>query len=352
MRLKSPAGHLDLVHENRLDTLRIEPENEVGRARPAIDTRAGLSGSAELLNVMWQPGGKGILFSQAEKMDYWHSPVAIDLWHLEFSDDKGIGAPTKLLGQEDLDRPGGFGVYPMRPGVGFAVGAEPAASDILFVSLHTGASTYPDGTRTWALYLAGSDAPRAVDLGTTIGNRRYRSWAPDGSALAYTAGGTRFAMYNKWLNIYDVASGSVTTVVTGSQQVPGIVAWSPVGDLIAYAAVPAAETSWDLATTNRYGFDNPAVLGRRIYLLDVATGTRARLNADEVFQDSPVWSDDGRTLCYVARRGSRLQLIRVEGETREEQPAKGASMALPERLGYYGQSDFDDLVAQCVARDT
>ncbi len=67
----------------------------------------------------------------------------------------------------------------------------------------------------------------------------------------------------KRLDILDVATGEITTVVPSTDQVPGSLAWSPVGDLIAYAAVPASEIveGWE----DYMDFDeNPGISGRRI----------------------------------------------------------------------------------------
>jgi len=174
-------------------------------------------------------------------------------------------------------------------------------------------------------------------------NPRYQSWAPDGSALVFTAGGGRSAQANKWLNLFDVTSGQVTTVVSETEQVPGIVAWSPQGDLIAYAAVPAAETGPGLA--DWMVFENPAIAGRRVYLLDPATGRHWRLNNTETFQDAPTWSDDGAILYYVQREGDIMALLAADPATGQAQVVEGSRRPAPGAVGYYGQSEWDGLLA-------
>ena len=203
------------------------------------------------------------------------------------------------------------------------------------------ASIMADGNEPWVLDVETDEATQLADW--ALVNPRYQSWAPDSSALAITAGGYRSAQVNKWLNVFDVASGQVTTVVSQTEQIPGIVAWSPQGDLIAYAAVPAAETGPDLA--DWMSFENPAIAGRRVYLLDPATGRHWRLNDTDAFQDAPTWSDDGAILYYVQRKGDTMALMAADPNTGQAQVIEGSHRPAPRAVGYYGQSDWDDLLA-------
>jgi hypothetical protein len=185
---------------------------------------------------------------------------------------------------------------------------------------------------------------KAVPLGdAALLNPRYQSWAPDGSALAFTAGGYRSAQVNKWLNLFDLASSRVTTVVSDTEQIPGIVAWSPRGDLIAYAAVPASETDKDLA--DWMSFENTAIVGRRVYLLDPVTGKHWPLNDANAFQDAPTWSDDGAILYYVQREADSMVLMAADPTTGQAQVIPGTRQPAPRAVGYYGQSNWDDLLA-------
>ncbi len=185
---------------------------------------------------------------------------------------------------------------------------------------------------------------------TALINPRYQSWSPDSSRLAITAGGYRSAQINKWLNLFDLATGQVTTVISQAEQIPGAVAWSPQGDVIAYAAVPAADTGAEWA--DWMSFDNPAIAGRRIYLLDPATGQYRRLNNRESYQDAPVWSPDGARLYYAQRNGKFLDLMvanPVTGQARAvpgvRQPVDLGDPMRPE-VGYYGQFGREELLAE------
>lgn len=220
---------------------------------------------------------------------------------------------------------------------------------VLFWHGPLSASILADGLSLRVLDVEAGETTRLAD--TALLNPRYQSWAPDGSApssrsgqaLAFTAGGYRSAQINKWLNLYDVASGQVTTVATKTEQVPGIVAWSPQGDLIAYAAVPAEQTSPEWA--DWMSFENPAIAGRRAYLLDPATGEHWRLNDVEAFQDAPTWSDDGAVLYYVQREGDTMALMAGDPRTGWAQVIEGSQRLAPRAVGYYGQSRWDDLLA-------
>lgn len=219
----------------------------------------------------------------------------------------------------------------------------------IFLWVGASGSIRADGNAPWVLDTKTGDALRPADW--ALVNPRYYSWAPDSSSLAVTVGGGRSAQVNKWLNIVDLDSGEVTTVISDTEQVPGIVAWSPVdnsvtGDEIAYAAVPAEKTG--RAYASLMSFENPAIAARRIYLLDPGTGEYRRLNDVDNYQDAPVWSSDGEQLYYVQRdrETETLVLMVADPETGEAQPIEASRRpASPDRrVGYYGQAAWDDVL--------
>ena len=218
---------------------------------------------------------------------------------------------------------------------------SPNSRDAAFWLGPLSASILADGLTPYVLDISSGQATRLADI--ALLNSRYHSWAPDGSALVMTAGGYRSALVDKWLILFSVASQRVTTAVDVTEQIPGIVAWSPRGDWVAYAAVPSEETGSDLA--DWMSWDNPAIAGRRIYLLDPATGEHYRLNDADAFQDAPLWSDDGAVLYYAERQDDALVLMAAELGTGRSQLVPGATIPLPEVAGYYGQSDLDALLA-------
>jgi dipeptidyl aminopeptidase/acylaminoacyl peptidase len=179
----------------------------------------------------------------------------------------------------------------------------------------------------------------------TLVNPAYQSWAPDGSALVFINGGYRSAQVNKWLSLYEVASGQVITLVPEDELVPGQVAWSPAGDAIAFAAVEASQTGDEWAEW--MGWDNPAIEARRIYLLDPQSGGYQQLNAAEAYQDAPRWSADGKTLYYVQMQGDQVLIMAADPASGEAQPLPGCQAARPSGAGYYGQVDWTDLYENC-----
>jgi sugar lactone lactonase YvrE len=159
-----------------------------------------------------------------------------------------------------------------------------------------------------------------------------------------TVGGDRSALTGKWLIRYDVASQQSTTLVSQSEQIPGVVDWSPNGQWVAYAAVEAGQVNPDLAY--RAAWDNPAVAGRRVYLMNPGNGVHTLLNAGDAFQDAPLWSDDAATLYYVQRQDQYLLLMAFDMSSAQAQPVPGAYEVLPETAGSFGQLDVEPLLSR------
>ncbi|MCE7986322.1 MAG: hypothetical protein DYG89_34545 [Caldilinea sp. CFX5] len=216
----------------------------------------------------------------------------------------------------------------------------PDGRHLLFWVGPLGASIQADGLPFLTLDTTTKQATLLAD--SALLNPHYHSWSPDGSALAYTAGGYRSAQVNKWLNLWDSTTGQITTAISVTEQIPGIVAWSPRGDWIAYAAVPATETSAELADWG--SFDNPAIAGRRIYLLNPTTGETHRLNDADALQDAPTWSEDGATLYYIQRDGAEVVLMAADPATGQATTIEASRQPLPDYIGYYGQGEWDQVL--------
>ena len=73
----------------------------------------------------------------------------------------------------------------------------------------------------------------------------------------------------------------------------------------------------------------------------------------DAFQDAPTWSDDSEVLYYVQREGDTLVLmaadpstsLRAGPATGQAQVIPGTRRPAPRAVGYYGQSNWDDLLA-------
>jgi dipeptidyl aminopeptidase/acylaminoacyl peptidase len=279
--VNSTAGSLDLQQPDGQTVNIFPPGSTVNAITWSADSRHLL-----VVRTNWvfnQPEGTGVSSS---------GPIAI--WQVEIEADKVQPAkqlfqsPT-LAGQDAAEQ------------IRFSHWS-PNSRHVLFWLGPLSASILADGLPLAMLDVTTGQVTQVAEW--ALLNPRYQSWAPDSSVLAVAAGGYRSAQVSKWLTLFDVASGQVTAVVSQTEQIPGIVAWSPQGDLIAYAAVPATETGEEWA--NLMTFDNPAIAGRRIYLLDPATGQYRRLNEVESYQDAPLWSDDGSRLYYVQLEGDAI----------------------------------------------
>jgi hypothetical protein len=221
---------------------------------------------------------------------------------------------------------------------------SPDSRLLLFWSGPLSASIQADGMPMWLL---DADSGQASLLSqATLLNPAYQSWAPDGSALAFSDGGYRSALVGKHLSIYNVSSGQVSTPVPEEKQVPGALAWSPDGAWIAYAAVEASQTGLDWA--DLMSWHNPALLARRIYLLNPQNGETRRLNQVESYQDAPRWSPDGMRLYYVQLEGEGGNLMSADPADGTAEAVVGCSMRLPDPAGYYGQVDWRMLYESCV----
>jgi hypothetical protein len=223
---------------------------------------------------------------------------------------------------------------------------SPDGSRLLFWSGPQSVSIQADGLPLWVLEI---DGMRATPLArAALVNPAYQSWAPDSRALVFTNGGYRSAQVGKWLSLYEVVAGQTNTLVAQDALVPGQVAWSPAGDsggMVAFAAVEAGKTGMDWA--DWVGWDNPAILARRIYLLDPQTGEYRRLNASEAYQDAPRWSADGKKLYYVQLDGNQAVLLAADPATGEALPPPGCKASLPNPAGYYGQVGWTALYDHC-----
>jgi Tol biopolymer transport system component len=320
-RLDSSAGSLDVVGPQGGHTLLFPPGSTAGAAS-------------------WSPDGKQlvvVLGNWPEKAPDAGAKGVPEIW-LASVQGETIGAPALLYRPQ-----GAAGAAPASPQQILLGSWSPDGQRMLFWQGMLSASIVEDGIPLWSLEVPGGQATRLSQA--ALVNPAYQSWAPDGSALAFTDGGHRSAQVGKWLARYDVSSGEVTTLVTKDEQVPGALAWSPLGDRIAYAAVAAGQTGPNLA--DLMSWDSSAILARRIYLLDVQTGAYQRLNQLDAYQDAPRWSADGKTLYYVQMDGDQAQVMAAGPAGGRAEALAGCRAPLPATAGYYGQVDWSSLYAAC-----
>jgi hypothetical protein len=331
-RIVSADGRWTALLDRNAGSLKvIDPQSEHTPLFPPGSTVSAAS---------WSPDGKQlvvVLGNWPEKAPEAGAKGVPEIW-LASVQGETIGAPALL------DRPQeAAGASPASPEQILLGAWSPDNHRLLFWRGVLSASIVADGLPLWSLEVPGGQATRLSQA--TLVNPAYQSWAPDGSALAFSDGGHRSAQVGKWLARYDVSSGGVTTLVTKDEQVPGALAWSPLGDRIAYAAVAAGQTGPDLA--DLMSWDSSAILARRIYLLDVQSGAYQRLNQLDAYQDAPRWSADGKILYYVQMDGDQAQIMAADPASGKAAALADCRAPLPATAGYYGQVDWSSLYAAC-----
>jgi dipeptidyl aminopeptidase/acylaminoacyl peptidase len=332
-RIPSPDGRWTAVVNDTAGSLDLQG--------PGGDTCPIFPPDSTVTEVNWSPDVRHLLVVRSNWQRSQSGPETevygpIEIWRIRLEGGQ-VGLPSLVFqAPTQPDESGAFTPEQIVLGTW-----SPNNRYVLFWQGMLSASILADGLALWSLDTELGEATLLAD--TALLNSKYHNWAPDSAALVFTAGGYRSAQINKWLNLFDATSGQVTTVVSQTEQIPGIVAWSPRGDLIAYAAVPATETGPEL--TDWMVFDNPAIAGRRVYLLDPATGHHQRLNNADAFQDAPTWSDDGAILYYVQREDDVMVLMAADPATGQAQVIEGSQRPAPRAVGYYGQSNWDDLLA-------
>jgi len=338
-RVWSPDGQWTAIVDEAAGSLTLEgPDGATSVILPEGSTVGA---------VTWAPDGKLLLVERTNWLppqdDQPQASGPPEIWVVRIAD--GTVEPAALLFRPDAEEVEEQALGGLAEVV---FGRWAPDGRHIFLWIGTSGSIRADGNAPWVLDTATGEAVRPADW--ALVNSRYYSWAPDSSALAITAGGGRSAQVNKWLNIVDLRTGEVTTVISKTEQVPGIVAWPPIStreDRIAYAAVPAEKTG--KAHASLMTFENPAIAARRIYLLDPGTGEYRRLNDVAGYQDVPVWSKDGERLYYVQRdrETETLVLMVADPATGEARPIEASRRPAPPdtRVGYYGQAAWDEVLS-------
>jgi dipeptidyl aminopeptidase/acylaminoacyl peptidase len=339
MRLPSPDGRWTAILDRGAGSLALEDAQGV---QHTVFPAGSLVGDAK-----WSPQGRylAVVLSNLPGIRESGQPKAFPEIHLinferdAFSEADSVYQPEASAGAMAAPDQIVLGSW------------SPDGSRLLFWSGPLSGSIQADGLPLWVLEIEGMQATPLARA--ALVNATYQSWAPDGRALVFTNGGYRSAQVGKWLSLYDVASGQTNTLVAEDALVPGQVAWSPAGDsggIVAFAAVEAAKTGTEWA--DWMGWDNPAILARRIYLLDPQNGEYRRLNASEFYQDAPRWSADGTKLYYVQLDGNQAVLMIADPVTGEALPLPGCKASLPNPAGFYGQVDWTGLYNHCQAIGT
>ncbi len=224
----------------------------------------------------------------------------------------------------------------------------------------------PDGS--WLAFLApdAKDLPQIWVLSMSAGEARavtrsqtgieHFAWRPDGQAFAYAAADTlpvkvgearhvgtfhvgdqdlflrhELASQHIWVQPLEGAARRITAgswsleFVLPPGSAPSHLSWSPDGQQIAFARVPAAQSG---------RLDSVSLA-----VVDVASGAIRALTGQPRFESNPVWSPDGRNIAYWAPREGRGD-INWENELHVVPAAGGTSRSITralDRMVFNGQ---------------
>ena len=163
-----------------------------------------------------------------------------------------------------------------------------------------------DGNDIWIANREGGEATRMTTGANPHDDKRWApSWSPDGESIAYIAAhdwaDRDWADEVHVVNLPDGTDDRLTRGLT----VSSVPSWSPDGKRLAFFAKRAAEPWY------RHSED--------LHLLNPATGDEEVYRVDashQYFQQSPLWSPDGRKLYYPVRdRGEQhLEALLVDPE--------------------------------------
>jgi dipeptidyl aminopeptidase/acylaminoacyl peptidase len=195
----------------------------------------------------------------------------------------------------------------------------PAGDRLAFIS-----GRDDSGNEMWLVDREGGEPTRVTTDANPPDDKRWApSWSPDGERLAYVAA-------HEWdgrdwadeVHVTHLADGTDERLTHGLT-VSGVPTWSPDGERLAFFAKRAAEPWY------RHSED--------VHLLDPTTGTAEvyRVEAShQYFQQSLLWSPDGRKLYYPVRdRGvQHLEALLVDPEAH----AHGVSTRVTTHNGVFG----------------
>lgn len=144
------------------------------------------------------------------------------------------------------------------------------------------------GVDLYVMNADGSNVQRLTDDGM---NNHYPTWSPDGSRIAFSrdAGGGNLDIFIMEVDFSDPANVAVSTPlnITNAPSAEDYPAWSPDGDLIAFASNRGQTNLWN------------------IYLMTTDGLTVTPLTINNGDNTAPFWSPDGLQLTFESNRVRR-----------------------------------------------
>jgi Tol biopolymer transport system component len=123
--------------------------------------------------------------------------------------------------------------------------------------------------------------------------KEYVAMSPVGNSVLVISGGNRDTWTNKRLIVLDTTTGNITHLTDDSTAVAAC-AWSPDGNVIAFAAGP---NDTEAAGGERA---KQALAERRIWIMNADGQQRRKLTTDAQYRDEyPLWSQDGQHILFM-----------------------------------------------------
>lgn len=297
-----------------------------------VNATALLPDNSELVDdFVWAPDGRSLAISLRRTKD---QPLRIDRLTL-----KGERSNLLTLGET------GTPTDEIYPSYAYEFSWSPDGRYLAYHLHPNSASLAADGVELQVLDLE-QPSKQPLNLGSTLHYARWLAWFPDGSKLAYIAGGGRDATVNKQLRIVDMQAGGKITDCGQAGQVDTMPAWLPAAEAcVLFCRGP--ETKYWMGK-RQYGVLVP---GQRVWLQSPGGKAGPVTSGPEDTADYyPFVSPDGQGLYF-------LRLNRHDSGSLYYQPlAGGTAVELVRNVngspGYYGNYYPSWVSIYCLEKTT
>jgi len=195
------------------------------------------------------------------------------------------------------------------------------------------ASLLADGVPFYQV-AANGGTPQAMADAVVVHDDVVQSQPNGLSQVAFVVGSGREMWDNKSLQSVSIDGGQALTLTTAGQ-VAASPAWSPSGDAIAYAGMPAAENVGG-------GANALAALDKRqIWVVDAGTGDAHSVEmSNAVREEAPQWINDETLLVARIDGKGNVSLWQINRTGNQEQKVVDEISPAPDGFGYYGYIDW------------
>lgn len=258
-------------------------------------------------SLAWSPDGKTLAYTVT--LPYTNPPVRSDA--LETVPSTG-GAPTQHF-------------VASHSGIILADWWPTDRGLIFWIDPMHSASLLADGASLETLALTGK-SPH--ELATTLADRTWLSWSPDGHHLVLVEGGGREIWRNKQLAACDVIAATCQALPQPANVVSIAPSWSPDGKQLAFIRA-AAPTTPAGGTSSLAAWDRT----RTLWISNADGSNAHEVKAAGTGVKRPAWSPDGQSIRYREANGAWLLRLQSGSPVEIVGPLPGG--AIP--ASYYGR---------------